>query len=417
MLLRLILIAVLFAASAAAQGADLFAQVPEILEDLSAITGWKVKRKVPSELLTKENFAKLAQEGVVEAEHDKDTRASELTLKMFGLVPWDFNLARESADLITEQAAAFYDIRKKKLFVLESNASSSEQQVALAHELAHALADQQFDLRKYMSATKSDDEVTARQSVVEGQASWLSWAYMSKKAGGRAEVPRRLLNDLANVGATGEDFPVFSQTPLYMRESLTFPYTEGMRFQDAEYRKLGMGAFDRVFRYAPLSTQEILHPDAYADGRAPSHPALPDLKTLLGKDARQLRVLTGGDVGEFDYSAILRQHTGRDEASEKRARDTAAHWRGGSFQLYEYKKPQTPLLTHSSEWDSTEAAKAFFDLYFESLKHKWKAIEIAHLSDTEISGHSDVGNFLLRLRGVYVECVEGIRVPDGIHSR
>ncbi|MEO8096874.1 MAG: ImmA/IrrE family metallo-endopeptidase [Acidobacteriota bacterium] len=410
MLLRLILVALLFAASAAAQTSELFSQVPQILEDLSAITGWKVKRSVPSELLTKEKFAQIAEQGVIEAERDKDTRATELTLKMFGLVPWDFNLARESADLITEQAAAFYDIRKKRLFILESSASSSEQRVALAHELAHALADQQYDLRKFMSATKNDDAITARQSVVEGQASWLSWAYMAKQAGGRAEVPRRLLDELSNVGATGEDFPVFSQTPLYMRESLTFPYTEGMRFQDALYRKLGAPAFDRVFRDAPLSTQEILHPDDYADGLVPTHPDLPDLKILLGKDSRQVRSLTGGDVGEFDYSAILRQHTGRDQDSDDQARKTATHWRGGTFGLYEYKKTQKPLLVHTSEWDSPEAAREFFRLYVETLRHKWKRMDVAQSSETEISGSGDPGDFLIRIHGVYVECIEGMRV-------
>src|SRR5215813_11452087 len=113
---------------------------------------------------------------------------------MFGLVPQDFNLARESADLITEQAAAFYDYRKKRLFVLDTNQSSNEQRLALAHELAHALADQQHPLKKYLKDAKDDEDATARQAVIEGQASWLSWAYLSLRAGRKAEVPSALLD-------------------------------------------------------------------------------------------------------------------------------------------------------------------------------------------------------------------------------
>jgi hypothetical protein len=386
----------LLCGTASAQSSSLFLQVDGMLASLSRITGWKVKRKVPSEILTKAQFSKLVEEGVADAEGDKETRAAELTLKMFGLVPWDYNLARESADLIEEQAAAFYDIKKKKLFVLDSVPDGPEQRVALAHELAHALADQQFGLRKYIEGAKDDDAATARESVIEGQASWLSWAYMAEQSGGRAEVPGSLLDELASVGATGEDYPVLGRTPLYIRESLTFPYTEGMRFQDAVYRKLGPGAFDRIFRDPPLSTQEILHPEAYADALKPTRPELP-------KQAKNMRLLAGGDVGEFDYSAILRQF-----GSDAKGRAAASQWRGGAYRLYENKRTKAPLLLHLSEWSSPQAARDFFRLYLETLRAKWKRIEVRSTSETEVSGTGDPGDFMLRISGSSVLCIEGI---------
>ena len=269
---------------------------------LSDITGWKVQRTVPAEILSKDNFRKMVEEGVKDAETNKETRAAEIALKMFGLVPQDFNLARESGDLLAEQAAAFYDYKKKRLFVLDSTKTDNEQLIALAHELAHALADQQHPLRKFISDADGDEQSTARQSVIEGQATWLSWAYLSKKSGGRGEVPRALVDRLAEgAGASGDDFPVFSQAPLYIRESLTFPYTEGMRFQDAVYRELGPAAFERVFRDPPRSTQHIMHPETYLAGRMPTMPALPRLEEPAGKEARHFRILADGDVGEFDY--------------------------------------------------------------------------------------------------------------------
>jgi hypothetical protein len=330
-------------------------------------------------------------------------------MKMFGLVPWDFNLARESANLIEEQAAAFYDFHKKRLFVLDGPTQAAgdptEQRVALAHELAHALADQQFDLKHYINGAKDDDAATARQSVVEGQASWLSWAYLAEYAGGKAEVPEAVLDDLANVGATGDEFPVLTQTPLYMRESLTFPYTEGMKFQDAVYRKYGKDAFTRVFNDAPLSTQEIIHPTSYEDSIHPTHPKLPDHP--IGKDSKHLRKLTDGDVGEFDYSAILRQHLTQTEG-----RRAAVHWRGGTYALYEYKKTKTPLLVHVSEWDTPGAARDFMRLYLDVLRAKWKHMEIRHESDTEVTGTGDRGDFSIRINGASVLCLEGIAPPQ-----
>jgi len=58
---------------------------------------------------------------------------------MFGLVPPDFNLMGETVDLLSEQAAAFYDYNKKRLFILDSTKDDEEAQLALVHELAPRL--------------------------------------------------------------------------------------------------------------------------------------------------------------------------------------------------------------------------------------------------------------------------------------
>jgi hypothetical protein len=400
--------------AAAAPAQTIFSQVDEMLRTLSDITGWKVQRTVPAEILSKDNFSKMVEEGVKDAETSKETRAAEIALKMFGLVPQDFNLARESGDLLAEQAAAFYDYRKKRLFVLDSTKADNEQIIALAHELAHALADQQHPLRKFINDADGDEQSTARQAVIEGQARWLSWAYLSKKAGGRGEVPKALVDRLAEgAGASGDDFPVFTQAPLYIRESLTFPYTEGMRFQDAVYRELGPAAFERVFRDPPRSTQHIMHPETYLMSSMPTKPALPRLEESAGNEARHFKILTDGDVGEFDYGVLLRQYIGETEG-----REAATHWRGGVYRLYEHKQPKYPVLAHSSEWDSPEAARTFFELYQRVLRAKWKKLEIASSSSTsssgQVTGTGDNGRFSLRLDGTTVHSIEGIQSQERV---
>jgi hypothetical protein len=417
MLARLSILAALLASAASAQPSSaLFAQVDEMLHALSQITGWKVKQTVPAEILPKEKFAKMVAEDVKDAEGNKETHATEITLKMFGLVPQDFNLAQESGDLITEQAAAFYDYKKKRLFVIESTGTggarnSNEELLELAHELAHALADQQHSLKKYLNDTDHDDEAaTARQAVIEGQASWLSWAYLAQRSGGKAEVPARLLDQLADsAGGDGDGFPVFTQAPLYIRESLTFPYTDGMRFQDAIYHKLGQAAFERVLAKPPVDSQQILHPDEYLESKAPMYPDPPALESVIGKDAKQFRVLTDGEVGEFDFSVLLRQYT-----NDTEGRDAASHWRGGFYRLYENKKDKYPVLAHASVWDSPEAAKRVFELYQEVLHGKWKKLQIDKSSETQVTGTGDSGRFWLRLVGNSVQSIEGIQSLEGV---
>lgn len=406
MLCRLVLLALLVPTAQAQSQPALFQQIDPILQGLSQITGWKVERRVPAEMLSRAKF-RHSMEAHMKGASPKEVRAQEQTLKMFGMVPQDFNLVGEEVDLMSEQAAAFYDYHKKRLFVLDNTPPGQEQQLALAHELAHALADQHHPLGKYMSAGSPDDDAaTARQAVMEGQATWLSWAYLSLRSGGKGEVPPALLTELAGAaGATGADYPVLSSAPLYIRESLVFPYNQGTLFDDAVYRKRGRDGFDEVFTHPPLSTQEIIHPEDYFEGKGPSMPQAPELAPLLGKQAAgQFHVLTEGALGEFDFSALLRQYT-----SEREGASAAARLRGASFRLYEQKKDKYPVLAFVTDWDSPEAARTFLELYRRVLKGKWKKLEIASESESVISGSGDSGKFEVRLSGTTVQSIEGLR--------
>jgi hypothetical protein len=404
MFVRLVLLALLVAPAPAQQKpSSLFQEVDEMTKSLSEITGWPVKRKVPSKIITKDEFRHQVESRMKGASANKGVRAEELTLKMFGFVPRDFDLAKETVDLVSEQAAAFYDYSKKRLFVLDSTNEGTEQRVALVHELAHALADQQHPLGRYLKKGSPDDDAsTAREAVMEGQATWLTWAYVSKRSGGKAEVSAEMLEKLTdNSGAGGADFPVFSKEPLYLRESLVFPYDEGMKFQDAVYHQLGRKSFDEVFSRPPRSTQQILHPKTYVADEKPVDVDPPLLDKAIQK---QFRVLNDGVVGEFDHSMLLRQFVG-----DKEGRAAARSWRGGAFRLYEHKSDKSPVLTYASEWTSPDAARHFFTLYQRVMKGKWKEMKVTEKTTDHVYGKGDYGKFELRVSGTSVTSIEGLR--------
>jgi len=367
---------------------------------LSEITGWPVKRKVPAKIITKEEFRHQVESRMKGSSTNKEVHAEELTLKMFGFIPQDFDLAKETVDLVSEQAAAFYDYSKKRLFVLDSTAEGTEQRVALVHELAHALADQQHPLGKYLKKDSPDDDgSTAREAVMEGQATWLTWAYVSRRNGGRAEVSKEMIEKLTdNSGSEGTDFPVFAKEPLYLRESLVFPYDEGMKFQDAVYKQLGRKSFDEIFVRPPRSTQQILHPKTYIEDEKPVDVDPPTM------DKKEFKVINDGSVGEFDHSMLLRQFV-----PEKEGRLAASHWRGGGFRLYESKHDKHPVLTYASEWSSPEAARQVFTLYQRVMKGKWKTMKVTERAADHVYGTGDSGRFELRISGTTVTSIEGLR--------
>jgi hypothetical protein len=405
MLWRVLIAALLAGASLFAQ-APVFSQVDQMVATLSEITGWRVKRRVPSEILSKEKFQQYLSSHIKDASKDKETRAAEIALKMLGLVPQNFNLARETEDLLGEQAAAFYDYRKKRLYIIDSTPAGEEQQMALVHELAHALADQQHSLAKYLNRGSPDaDESTAREAVMEGQATWLTWAYEAKRAGGKAEVPHRLIDQLTRDRDDTSEFPVLEKTPLYMKESLLFPYNSGARFQDAVYRKMGREGFEAVFERGPRSTHQILHPNDYFDDITPPHIEPDGIDRIAGKRAKEYRGLIEGSVGEFDTSVLLRQYAG-----EKEGTQAGSHWRAGWFRIYEHKREKYPVLSYISEWDSPESARRFFVLYQQVLRGKWRAMTVTSASRNEVTGVGDSGRFSLRIAGNRVQSVEGLPV-------
>lgn len=400
---RTILFLLWTSAALAQSQSKLFEQVGPILDGLSQITGWKVERKVPAEILHQSDFKRMMQDHMKDSS-PKEVRAEELTLELFGLVPKGFDVAGESVDLLSEQAAAFYDYTKKRLFILDTTPDGEQQRFALVHELAHALGDQHHNLGKYMREGAPDDDAsTARQAVMEGQATWLSWAYLFWARGGRADFPESRLNELAD--SAGADGPVYTSAPLYIRESLVFPYNQGIRFQDAVFRKLGRAAFDEVFDHPPVSTQQILHPETYFSKLAPDVTQAPTLDEPLGKpQARQYRTLAEGALGEFDVSALLRQYA----SSAPSAAAEATHFRGGSYRLYENKHDRHPILTYVVDWDSPEAADTYLAMYKQVLKGKWKKLDIATQNATELTGTGDNGRFQVRVQGTTVRTVEGM---------
>ena len=167
---------------------------------------------VPCDFITKEKINEFLKKRVKDVASPEDIRAEELTLKKFGLVPQDFDLAKNTVDLLTEQAAAFYDYDKKKLFITESTPSENQEPV-LAHELSHALADQNFNLAKFIrQGRKSDDGATARLAVMEGQATWLMSEYLARKSGQSLKDSPELVAMMSNMSESGGgQYPVYRQ--------------------------------------------------------------------------------------------------------------------------------------------------------------------------------------------------------------
>jgi len=399
----------MYAAAAGAQSDPrakaVCAQVPAIAAQLTRISGLKLRRPVPCDFITRQQVNQFLKKRVSEESNPEDLRAEEITLKKFGLIPQDFDLAKSEVDLLTEQAAAFYDYDRKKLFITDTTDSESQTPV-LAHEISHALADQNYNLGRFIrQGRKSDDGSTARLAVMEGQATWLMSEYLARQAGQSLRDSATLaamMASLAGGDTTSDkangDYPVFDQEPLYLRLTLVFPYTKGMSFQNAVLQRDAQQGFGEVFLHPPVSTQQILHPEKYFDHVQPTQPALPVVHLPRG-----YKGLVGGELGELEQGILLEQFAGKERAAE-----LAPHWRGCAFELHENKKARRVVLLYAAEWDSEASAREYFSAYAQAMRKKWRAMTVTSQEADALEGTGDDGRFELRRKGAVVTSVEGL---------
>jgi hypothetical protein len=374
-----------------------FAQIASIVQSLSEISGLPAEHPVAYGRMNKVQLRRFLMKRIKKSIKPAEIRADELTLKMLGLVPQDFDLKKSTIDLLTEQAAAFYDYDTKKLYLLDTDPSEDET-TTLAHELAHALADQHFNLGRFMDESPSnDDEDLAHTAVVEGEASWLMIAYDLKQAG-EAPLPTvEMLKSVADAGNDDSDYPVLKRSPLYIQQSLLFPYTNGALFFDAVFKKMGKQAFAAVFTDPPVDSAQVMHPEKYFAHIGPVRPELPKLVLTHAKEIAE------GSVGEFDHKMLLQQYVGAAEADK-----LSPHLLGGDFKIMGDGKQRGPILEYASEWDQPQYAMQFFAAYKKILKLKWRHCDPQFSDATTYAGKGDNGWFILRVSGNVVTSFEGL---------
>lgn len=385
-----------------------FEGIDEAVRQLASITGLPPLKKVQADTITRAGVRQFLEERIREEIDPEEIRLEELLLKRLGLIPNQFDLKSATVDLVTEQAAAFYDYRKKRLFLLDGDDPSTDgappgfasgaTRMIVVHELAHALADQHFDLGRFIKKGRSDDAASARMAVMEGQATWLMLEFMMSGLNQSLRT-RPSMTDSVGSGAAGAmeaQYPVLAKAPLYLRTSLLFPYNQGLTFQHEVVRRLGNNGFSEIFRKPPVSTQQILHPELYFSGTVPAKVSLPPLP-------RHSRTLIESSMGELDHSVLIEQYVSKDEAAS-----LSPQWRGAAVALTESKKDKSVALVYAAEWTGDAAARRMLAAWRAMLEQRSPGLRVESESENEFRATGPHGSIVLKVSGKRLTVTEGL---------
>jgi hypothetical protein len=141
------------------------------------------------------------------------------------------------------------------VLVSESAPATLADEYTLAHELDHALQDQQFGLGSLRGRTL--DGVNARNGLVEGDAMVVQRAYERRCASGEWDCV-----GAGTGGAAGQNSvpPDFHFGVYYVG---FFPYAEGPSFVRYHRGQGGWGAVDAMYDDPPTTSAAVVHPSTY----------------------------------------------------------------------------------------------------------------------------------------------------------
>ena len=408
------------------QAKELFRSVDEILNFASSDTKLPIEHTVKRKLISRDEVNHYLKEKFDEDESTKRMERSEIVLKKFGLLDRDFHLSAFLLSLLTEQIAGFYDNKTKTVNLLNW-IKPEDQKPVLAHELTHALQDQKVGLTKWSAVSLNgpshnvqednrhlqvDEADTARGAVSEGQAMAVFVDYTLRPTGktlaDSPEIADRMKDQVDDTSGS----PVMARAPLLLQESLLFPYSDGLSFEQAILIKAGKeAAFAGELANPPSSSFEIMHPEAYMEHAPVPVVRLPDIHPLLDPEYVPYDV---GVMGELDVRILVELFGGREMADA-----LAPAWNGGLYYAAQRKSAVTPAekestaslgLIYYSRWKNRDSARSFMRIYAAQIPRKYSSV--VERTDDEADDKEKIfttneGDVLISLFGTGVFIGEG----------
>jgi hypothetical protein len=367
----------------------LFESVDKIFAFAAVDTGMPKRAVVKRQLVSKADVEKYATGRLAKEEFTQRFAQEELSMKKLGFLPRDFNLKEFLVKSTGQEVAGYYD-EETKTISLVSWVPPDRQEPILAHELTHALQDQNYDLAKWMKAgTKAaggdsqggatDDNALARKAVVEGQAMVVYVDYLLKPVGRSLEDTPGLIYQMEEPAVKAViDSQLMHDAPMIMREMGTFAYQEGLIFEGELLHKGGKKmAFAGVFARPPRNSHEVLQPGTYIQGEKLPLVRIPDTREVL---SNQYDVYDSGGIGELDVRALLKQY------GERRiADDVSSAWQGGAYVTYRRKDKVVAevssgtgdlALLYISRWKTPQAAERFARFYADAVSQRYRSAAV-----------------------------------------
>ncbi len=324
--------------------------IRETTADVEDLRGLRRKQNLKVQILDDKLFSAAVRERAKKEMTPEVVAAERARWFAFNLAPAAADPAQVLLDVLDEQVAGFYDQYAKQLIVRKEPPASASAalgpdglRLVLAHEIEHALQDQNFGIPD-LAALPDDDVRQARSALYEGDAMAVMTAYGARRgnkpvkaaiASGAAML--RALDTQTLLQVSGKS-PQLLHAPPVLREELVIPYAGGFALVAEAYKRGGFPLVDKMFKNPPASVHQVLHPEAYFAGERPMPIAPPVAPPGT-------RVIASGRMGELGTRMALEACVDKEVV-----REIVGRWAGDAYTVVEGPAQGAISLLWTTAW-------------------------------------------------------------------
>lgn len=356
---------------------------------VSTMRAFRTARPMESRRLTPEQLERLLEESLRQQYPGAALDHWVWLHRLFGTLPAELDLVEMMKGLLGEQALGAYDPESGDFFVGSRFPLDSVMgKMVLAHEITHALQDQNYGFERLeMAKAGNDDRSMALLSLAEGDATLLMTEYILREGEGLGlllELPGTLMMDQQQL----------QQAPEALQQLLLFPYLQGVAFFQALEGRTRVhpdGApgwpGDPAWRNSvwwdpPTTTEQIIHPEKYLTGEQPE-----SLELTAPAD---WTTTSSNTLGEFGIRVLLDGRLERDVATR-----AAAGWDGDRVILGQRADGGAGLIW-LARWDSAVDAEEFLEAAGTALKAADMGEDVTWTEEEDrLVGQSERGQIML----------------------
>jgi hypothetical protein len=356
-------------------GTNIFADFKALAifrHEIETLRGHRFKRAVPVLTVSLDDIQAMAKRDIDEEFPGQALPDYVEFESWLDLLPPNSDIKVLYSRFLVEQLAGMYDTETRSMYLPTSNSTTIahaleklgvEEGIVLAHEYTHALDHQYWPLDTLTSNLTKDasDHADAYTYVVEGAATRIMFEAIPAQAANSDPdeyiyawryVHHRALNaflEHALLSSWNDVLVDMPDIPAAMARQQMLPYMYGYLFCEKIMRDWGLDGLDRVYDHPPVSTKQVMFPQAYWEWRA--YPVRVALPPAIGDDWQQL---VDDTLGAANTAVIFGSSLKTLRACENLVRG----WQGDHAGLY--KSPDGHrLLLWGSVWETAAAAEHF----------------------------------------------------------
>jgi hypothetical protein len=238
---------------------------------IEALRGERFKGPVTVRVASREDLIEYIRVRTEKSADEARLAADERIAKLLGVLPPELDLAATQLEFLAAQVAGYYDPDTDS-FALMDSCPRDMARIVMAHELAHALDDQLYDIDGTLERIGSDtDRVLAFQAVVEGSGT----SVMNRWTIQHSDT----LDAQVMLDAQKLQLQSLAEAPAWLWRPTFAAYMQGLAFLQrtdnwvaAQVKSVENADIAAAFAKPPSSTEQVLHPERYWDPKRLDEP-------------------------------------------------------------------------------------------------------------------------------------------------